>query len=126
MGRLKNYFLANFEQTYVLLILVSVAFINYYIPQKVAFINFYFLPVIAAGYFVGIRLSVLGAVFCVLLVTTYTILYPEHFTMPSTKVDLYLHVLAWGSFLILAGAVVGRLQEKLQLEIEQTKELNEH
>ena len=115
MERLRDYILRNFEQAFVLFVLVSVAFINYFVPQKVAFINFYFLPVIVAGYLVGLRLSVLGAVFCILLVLGYTVVYPESFALPSTAGDLAVHLLAWGGFLILAGAAVGTQQDKLRL-----------
>ena len=44
MEALKNYLIRNFEQVFVLLILVSVASINYLIPYKLAFLNFYFIP----------------------------------------------------------------------------------
>lgn len=124
MERLKKYFQRNFEQTFILTILVTVFFINYFIPQKIAFLNFYFLPVILAGYYLGSRRSILGAFFCILLVTIYAILYPQYFTISNTRVDLYLNILAWGCFLILAGAVVGKLQQKLNMEIQQTCQLN--
>jgi len=123
--RLKKYFQLNFEQIFILSILITVFFINYFIPQKIAFLNFYFLPIILAGYYLGLRRSILGAFFCILLVTFYAILYPQHFTMASSRADLYLHILAWGCFLILAGAVVGKLQEKLNTKIQQTHQLNE-
>ncbi|MGA1845215.1 MAG: HD-GYP domain-containing protein [bacterium] len=125
MERLKRYLLTNFEQVLVLTILVSVALINYYIPQKIAFINFYFLPVIVTGYFLGVRRSVLGAVLCILLVITYSIIYPHLFMIPNTRLNLTLYIIAWGGFLILAGAVVGKQHEKLQLKIQQAHELNE-
>ncbi len=124
LERLNAYVLDNFEQFFVFGILVSVAFINYFIADKIAFINFYFLPVIVAGYLVGLRLSVLGAVFCILLVATYVVLYPQSFVLPSTEAGVYLHLLAWGGFLVLAGAAVGKQQERLKGKIEQTLELN--
>ena len=45
MDAIKEYLLKNFEQLFVLSILVSVAGINYYIPYKLAFLNFYFIPI---------------------------------------------------------------------------------
>lgn len=124
MERLRDYILRNFEQAFVLFVLVSVVFINYVVPQKVAFLNFYFLPVIVAGYLVGLRLSVLGALFCILMVLVYTVLNPEAFTLPATGAELAVHLLAWGGFLVLAGAAVGTQQDKLRLEVAQTRELN--
>jgi len=118
------YLRRNFEQVFVLLTLVSVVLINYWLPQKIAIINFYFLPVIVAGYLVGVRLSVLGALFCVLLVAFYAALYPQHFTVPRSGAELALHLSAWGGFLILAGAVVGKQQERLQQRIAQALQLN--
>ena len=125
MEKIKSYLLDNFEQSFILIILVTVFLINYYIPQKLAFLNFYFLPIILAGYYLGLRLSVLGAFLCIALMTIYITLYPFLFTMPATRVDLYLHVAAWGGFLILSGTVVGKQQEKLRSEIIQTTTLNE-
>jgi hypothetical protein len=48
MEALKKYLLNNFEQVFVLMILVSVAGINYLIPYKLAFLNFYFIPILLA------------------------------------------------------------------------------
>ena len=124
MEKFKAYLLGNFEQAFILIILVTVFLINYYIPQKMAFLNFYFLPIIMAGYYLGLRLTVLGAFLCIILVATYTTLYPHQFIMPSTPTDLYLHIAAWGGFLILSGTVVGKQQEKLSSEIKQTLYLN--
>ena len=81
MERFKRYLLDNFEQVFVLFVLVSVYIINYFMPQKIAFINFYFLPVIISGYLLGVRRSVLGAFLCILLVISYAIIYPNLFTM---------------------------------------------
>src|SRR3989442_11857896 len=41
------------------------------------------------------------------------------------QIALYLQVLTWGSFLVLAGAVVGGLHEKLTREFETTCRQNE-
>ena len=124
MEKLKAYLVKHFEQVFVLLVLVVTASINYFIPQKISFLYFYFLPVILMGYYLGRRLAILGAVLCVLLVTTYVILFPEAFHMGDTLMDTYLHMASWGGFLILAGAVVGRIQALLKGEIETSLMLN--
>ncbi|MDO9528251.1 MAG: HD domain-containing phosphohydrolase [Syntrophales bacterium] len=124
-GNFKNYLIQNFEQVFVLIVLVAVILINYLITPKVAFMTFYFLPVILAGNLVGFRSAVLGAILCVLLVVIYVIMFPDQFVVPNTPYHLYLHVVIWGGFLILAGAVVGKQHDKLKLEIEQTRFLNE-
>ncbi|MDH5537118.1 MAG: hypothetical protein OEZ08_16330, partial [Betaproteobacteria bacterium] len=125
MEKIKNYLVQNFEQLFVLLVLVSTVAINYLIPQKVPFLNFYFLPVILGAYYLGRRRAVLGAIFCAIMVTGYVMLDHEAFVVEQTELNTYVHVVIWAGFLILAGAVVGRLQEKLSGEIETTRELNQ-
>jgi response regulator RpfG family c-di-GMP phosphodiesterase len=71
----------------------------------------------------GSRRSVLGAFFCILLVVLYVILNPKNFIIPNSSLNLYLHITAWGSFLILAGAVVGKQREGLQSKFEETRQL---
>jgi HD-GYP domain-containing protein (c-di-GMP phosphodiesterase class II) len=127
MDRLKAYFVRHFEQSFILLTLVVTALINYHplITDKLAFLNFYFLPIILSGYYLGRRKAVLGAFFAVLMVTAYVYYEPEAFISTSPEGALYGHIVAWGSFLILAGAVVGGLHEKLTFEVENTHRLNQ-
>lgn len=125
MKTFKDYILRNFEQVFILVVVATVFFVNYYIPYKIAFLNFYFLPVILAGYYMGTRRSVMGAGLCIVLVIAYIVLYPDLFTLPGKLFDVYLHIVLWGGFLILAGAVVGKQHENLNLEIQETHELNE-
>src|SRR5712692_8175069 len=128
---LKAYLLKNFEQTFVLLTLVATVLINYFVEQKIAFLNFYFLPIILAGYYLGRTKAVLGAVFSFLVMLLYVYVRPEAFSMSQgnlaadPQIALYLQVLTWGSFLVLAGAVVGGLHEKLTREFETTCRQNE-
>ena len=49
MDRVKRYLVANFENMFVLMTLLSTAVVNYLVPAKLAFLNFYFLPIILAG-----------------------------------------------------------------------------
>src|SRR5206468_3295749 len=128
---LKAYLLKNFEQTFVLLTLVATVLINYFVEQKIAFLNFYFLPIILAGYYLGRTKAVLGAVFSFLVMLLYVYVRPEAFSTSQgnlaadPQIALYLQVLTWGSFLVLAGAVVGGLHEKLAREFETTRRQNE-
>src|SRR6185436_5424150 len=107
METVKRYLLTNFEQVFVLLVLVSTAVINYFIPQKLAFLNFYFLPVILGAYYLGRRLAVMGAVMCVLMVLGYVMIEPQAFLVEPSETSTYVNVAVWGCFLVLAGAVVG-------------------
>ncbi len=125
MEKARAYLLKNFEGVFVLLTLVTTALINWFIPQKVAFLNFYFLPIILGGYYLGRRKAVLGAV-GVFAVTVFAIyMEPEAFLTDRTEMGLYMQVLTWGSFLVLAGAVVGGMHEKLLKEVENTRRLNQ-
>ena len=124
MDRVKRYLLSNFEHLFVLVTLLSTVAVNYVVPAKLAFLNFYFLPIILAGYYLGRRHAVLGALFCALLISIYVVLAPEMFQVGRDPIDVYTYVATWGGFLILAGAVVGRLQEKLAEEVRATTALN--
>ena len=124
MEALKNYLIKNFEQVFVLLILVSVASINYLIPYKLAFLNFYFIPILLGAYYLGVRKALLGGVLCTLIVTLYAYLFPASFMPAFSQLDLWMNILAWSSFLILTGAVVGQLTTRLKTEVEQVRDLN--
>jgi adenylate cyclase len=125
MEALKRYFTKNFEQLFVLLILISVAVINHYAPYKLAFLNFYFIPILLAAYYLGYRQSMYGAVLCICLVAIYVILTPESFIVTQTFPDLTMSVVVWAAFLILTGAMVGRLQLRLRREVSERTVLNE-
>ncbi|MCH6568702.1 MAG: HD domain-containing protein [Acidobacteria bacterium] len=124
MEALKNYLIKNFEQVFVLLILVSVASINYLIPYKLAFLNFYFIPILLGAYYLGVHKALMGGVLCTLIVTLYAYLFPESFMPKFSQLDLWMNILAWSSFLILTGAVVGQLTTRLKNEVEQVRDLN--
>jgi HD-GYP domain-containing protein (c-di-GMP phosphodiesterase class II) len=125
MMRIKGYLVSHFEQTFILLMLTTTLFINYLVPQKLAFLNLYFLPIILGGYYLGKRKAALGAVLSILYVLIYVIQSPESFQTAGGVLDTYFHIAAWAGFLILAGTVVGSLQEKLTSEIKATRQLNE-
>ncbi len=124
MESLKRYLIDNFEQIFVLLILLSVAGITYFIPYKLAFLNFYFIPILLAAYYLGVRKALLGGVLCALMVAIYSYLFPELFMIRLTVLDLWMHIVTWASFLILTAAVVGQVTTRLKVEIEQVTGLN--
>lgn len=125
MKRIKDFIQRNFEQVFIVIVLATVFFINYFVPHKLAFLNFYFLPVILAGYYMGTRRSVMGAGLCIVIVIAYVLIRPNLFLLPSSLYNIYLYITLWGGFLILAGGVVGKQHEKLTLEIEETQSLND-
>jgi HD-GYP domain-containing protein (c-di-GMP phosphodiesterase class II) len=114
----------NFEKIFILISVIAAALITYFIPNNISFLNFFFLPVILAGYYVGARLSVPGAVFCVCLVVLYVTYSPVQFQPPQDTEQVILFVVTWGCFLVLAGALVGNQQKKIQIEQARLVELN--
>lgn len=124
MKDIKSYLRKDFEQVFVLVILVSVIVINYFLPYKIAFLNFYYLPIMLSGYFLGKRASVKGSLLCILVVVIFGILSPDSFYMAKGNLNVALNLVTWASFLLLAGIAVGTLQEKLVDEYECASQLN--
>jgi adenylate cyclase len=125
MDVLKRYLLSHFEQVFVLVILVSIAYINYYVPYKIAFLSFYFIPVLVAAYYLDYRRAILGAFLSIILVSVYFYINPSAFEVSPDPAILALNIFIWGSFLVLMGALIGKLQEKLKTEIIQRVLLKE-
>jgi class 3 adenylate cyclase len=124
MQAIKGFLAEHFEFLFVNTILIVTTLILVFLPHKLAFLNIYFLTVILAGYFLGKRLAILGSFLCILVVGIYVFMFPDQFLESNTEMDLYLTVMTWGGFLILAGATVGQLQERLAQEIQATRLLN--
>jgi len=59
------------------------------------------------------------------MVIVYVYFFPTAFMPAFTQLDLWMNILAWSSFLILTGAVVGGLTARLRTEIKTLKELNQ-
>jgi response regulator RpfG family c-di-GMP phosphodiesterase len=113
----------RYEIVFVMVTILAIAVITLFIDQKVTLLNFYFLPVIMAGTMLGAKRSILCALFCIFLVSLLVIFNPEGFDLPHSVDHIYTHIVAWSGFLILSGAVVGKQGEKLQSEVNQTKEI---
>ncbi len=122
---LKNYFGKHSEQVFALLIIVSVAAINYLIPYKLVFLNFFFIVILLGAYYLEAHKAILGGVLTTLLVIVYVYYFPSSFMAATTERDLWLNILAWSSFLILTGAVVGQLIHRLKTEVQQLKKLKQ-
>ncbi len=123
MENVKIYFGKNSEQVFALTLLLTILGINYFVPYKLVFLNFYFLVILLGTYYLETQKAVLGGVLAALLVTIHVYYYPSYFTLSFTDLELWMTVLTWCSFLILTGAVVGRLTSN-QIEVEQLKEAN--
>jgi len=124
MSTLKNFLAEHFEFFFVSVTLLVTSAIIFLLPHKLALLNVYFLSVILAGYYLGKRPAVLGAFLCILIVGIYAALFPNEFLEIDSELDLYLAITTWGGFLILAGVVVGKLQEQLAEQVQSTRMLN--
>jgi putative nucleotidyltransferase with HDIG domain len=92
--------------------------INYFTPYKIGFLNFFYLPIIAAGYFLGQRMAVLTAVLCIMIVAFFLLLFPSSFfTAGVNKTYIIVSLAAWSSFLILTSAAIGYLYEEKERKI---------
>ncbi len=123
METLKNYFLKHSEPTFALLIISSMVTITYLIPYKLVFLNFFFIVILLGAYYLEAHKAILGGVLTTLLVVIYVYYFPSSFMAASTERYLWLNILAWSSFLILTGAVVGKLIHRLKTEVEQLRKL---
>lgn len=124
MTAIKHYLDKNSEQLFALLILVSVVCVNYFIPYKLIFLNFYFIVILFGTYYLELRKAVLGGVLSALLVIIHVFYFPSSFKPAFTNLDLWMNILAWCSFLILSGAVVGKLSNRLKTNMERFKDAN--
>ena len=122
MDPLKKFLFKHFETIIVLSILIGIIFINYSATYKIGFLNFFYLPIIFAGYFLGKRMAVLTAFFCILVVIIFIIISPtSFFTSEQIKSAVFFSLLAWGSFLILTSAAIGYLYEERENKIKELR-----
>ena len=123
MGALRNYFLKHSEQLFALAILLCVPTITYLIPYKLVFLNFFFIIILLGAYYLEAHRALMGGVLTTLLVVIYVYYFPSSFMPTFSETDLWMNILAWSSFLILTGAVVGQLIHRLKIEGQQLKKL---
>ena len=122
MRNLKNYLIKNAEQMLALVILVGVPVIAHFVPYKLVFLNFFFVVILFSVYFVEAHKALMGGVLTTLLVSIFVYYFPSSFVPTFTELDLWMNILAWSSFLILTGAAVGKLADRLKMEIKALKE----
>lgn len=128
--KIKRYLKQNLELAFVLTILISVGILTYYIPYKLAFLNFFFIPVFFASLFLGMRRTILGALLCISWIIVFVTFSPESFFFEQNRLNLYLNIITWASFLMLAGIMLSRVSyEKRRLmekQIKLTERLSTH
>ena len=122
MRNSKNYLIRNAEQMLALVILVGVPVIAHFVPYKLVFLNFFFIVILFSVYFVEAHKALMGGVLTTLLVAIFVYYFPSSFVPTFTELDLWMNILAWSSFLILTGAAVGKLADRLKMDIKDLKE----
>ena len=123
MKKIKKYILDHLEGAIVALIIIGIVAIAFLVYYKYSFLNFFFLPVILAGYFLGKKKAVLAGISCILLVILYLIFSPLLFGRKvEILLDTVINLLTWGSFLILAGYLVGNLFEQKESKLKSLRQ----
>ena len=121
MEKVKSFVFKHFEKLMVLTLSLMVIVANFLIFQQLAFLNFYYLPVLVSGYVLGRRMSILAAIFCVVLIAFTAINNPQLFHTKDSNMLLLTDLMLWGGFLILAGYVVGTLYEQKEKKIQELR-----
>jgi putative nucleotidyltransferase with HDIG domain len=121
MSMASSFLARNVEAVLVVVLILSLLFINYFIVHKFAFLLFYFLPVLLVGFFLSARQAVLTAVLITGFVAYASLMRPVAADTPDAGITFW-NLLIWASFLILTGAIVGKLQEKNRFQMKQVRE----
>jgi hypothetical protein len=122
LDRARWFVFEHFELMLVILLVSSMLAIHWFIDQKVAFLSFYYLPVIAAGFYLGRRSAVWSAVLIVSLVGFFeAVVGLEPGARAGLSVDIALTFLPWAGFLILTGYTVGTLADQRRERLDDLK-----
>jgi len=121
MDRFKQFIIRQFEKILVAIILIAAFFGTYFIEEETIILNFYYLPVLVASYFLGRRMGVLTAVFSVLAVLVFVLIFPQRFLGEREFWYSIAKLSSWGGFLILASVAVGTLFEENEHRLQDLK-----
>lgn len=119
MTKIKEYFVDNFEQITVLVILVSVTITSFFLEDKMVMLNFFYLPMLAAGYYINRRASMLVAVLSILMVALFALIRFDDYSGGRPAAYLVSSLGGWAGFLILTSHVVGVLAEQKQEQVDE-------
>lgn len=122
LDRTKWFVYKHFERLLVVLLVSTMLLVHYVVVYQLAFLSFYYLPIIAAGFFLGRNAAVSAAVFIVTLVVFFNAV--AGLDGPAGHGASLLIVVPWGGFLILTGYVVGSLAEERQQRLNDLKASN--
>lgn len=120
IDRVKWFVFMHFELLLVVLMVASLVAIHVFVEHKIAFLSFYYLPIIAAGFFLGRKAAMSAAVFIVALVAFFQAVAglegPAGLLEPSLRT-----LLPWAAFLLLTAYTVGRLADQRKAQADDLK-----
>ena len=123
----KSLGVARPEYMIVFLLIAILGLVNWFGADQRFFLNFYFLPVVFAGYTLGVRGGVMAAVASISFVLLFY-LSGNSEVVPRALTDggsasleeiraWWADIALWGGFLVLSGGAVGKLYERSQLAL---------
>lgn len=124
VDRARWFVFEHFELMLVLLLVSSMLAIHWFVDQKIAFLSFYYLPVIAAGFYLGRSSAVWSAVLIIMLVAFFEAFIGLDGTaayVAGPNMGLMLTLVPWAGFLVLTGYTVGTLADQRRARLEELK-----
>jgi putative nucleotidyltransferase with HDIG domain len=121
MEAFKQFIVKHFEEVLIIVILIATFIGTYLIEDKSIVLNFFYLPVVAAGYFLGRRMGVLTAILSILIMVISTLIFPESFFKGQDFLTTLGHLFSWGGFLTLTSVAVGTLYEQNERQLGDLK-----
>lgn len=121
LDELKWFVFRHFERLLVVGLVLSLLLIHWLIDYKIAYLSFYYLPIIAAGFFLGRNAAVWSAVLIVALVMFFQGIEGLNGDAARLGGAIMLTLVPWGGFLILTGYAVGSLADQRKARLEDLK-----
>jgi putative nucleotidyltransferase with HDIG domain len=118
-----GYFKVDKELIIIFLLVAIAGFIFFFVYNQRAFLNFFYLPVLVGAYFYGKRYSTASAILSVIIISIIAYAYPDTFIHShfNSQLNLWLDILAWGSFLTITGYCMGVLYENKEKAIKEIR-----
>jgi len=118
-----GYFKVDKELIIVFLLVAIAGFIFFFVYNQRAFLNFFYLPVLVGAYFYGKRYATSSAILSVIIISIIAYAYPDTFIHShfDSQLNLWLDILAWGSFLTITGYCMGVLYENKEKAIKEIR-----
>lgn len=117
LERAKWFVFEQFERLLVVLIVASLFAIHALVDYKIAFLSFYYLPVIVAGFYLGMRGAVWSAVLVVLL-AAFVQSVDGLTGNAGLNTLVVLTMVPWAGFLVLTGYAVGTLADQRKARLD--------